>query len=231
MFSIVTEYPIAYQSNDHTHPWGTKRDNFTNKKFINEISEHFGGKFNFLDLGCSGGQFVVDMMSANGGGASIGLEGSDYSVKHKRANWPKYHNKNLFTCDITKPFDVQNDGESVKFDLITAWEVLEHIPKSDLDAMFQNIYNHLSEDGIFACSVSFHSDKPNGVELHVTREKPPFWEEVFKRNGFVMVGDGEFGKGGSIDGTKYAHHYLFKYRLRGKTHGKCFWTTLKKSKV
>ena len=49
----------------------------------------------FLDLGCSGGQLVIDYIDR--GHLGIGLEGSNYSVINKRANWPKYHNKNLFT--------------------------------------------------------------------------------------------------------------------------------------
>ena len=81
---VITDYPVAYESKDHTEPWGTKGDNNTSLPYIEEIEKHFGGKkINFLDIGCSGGQLVVDLH--NRGHKSIGIEGSDYSAKAGRA--------------------------------------------------------------------------------------------------------------------------------------------------
>lgn len=225
MITLITNHPIAYESPDHLYPWGTKQDNSTNSNFVEEINNYFNqGPFNFLDLGCSGGQLVIDMKNLHPNNIAVGLEGSDYSVKHKRANWPKYHNQNLFTCDITEPFHVKKDNNNIKFDLITAWEVLEHIAPEQLDGLFQNIYNNLSENGIFAGSINMGSDKPDGVELHLTRERPPFWEEVFNRNNLEMVGNGKYDP----VNEQYAHHYQFKYRVRGRDNGCSFWTTLRK---
>jgi len=51
-----------------------------------------------LDMGCSGGGFVRNCL--DDGCLAIGLEGSDYSKRHRRAEWrviPEY----LFTCDVT----------------------------------------------------------------------------------------------------------------------------------
>ena len=225
MITLVTNHPVAYESPDHLYPWGTKQDNSTNPNFVEEINNYFNkDAFNFLDLGCSGGQLVIDMKNLHPNNVAVGLEGSDYSVKHKRANWSEYHNQNLFTCDITEPFHIKNNGDNIKFDLITAWEVLEHIAPEQLDGLFQNIYNNLSENGIFAGSIHMGSDKPDGVELHLTRERPPFWEKVFDRNNLEMVGEGEYGS----PRGQYAHHYLFEHRVRGRENGDSFWTTLKK---
>ena len=110
---LITEFPIAYDSPDHLIPHGTKNDNYTNEDFINEVHEYFKlnhelDKIKFMDLGCSGGQLAVDFHER--GNISIGLEGSDYSLKHERANWPKYYEKVLFTCDITKPYKIVNDN-------------------------------------------------------------------------------------------------------------------------
>src|SRR5665213_486259 len=78
-----------------------------------------------LDLGCSGGAAVRSILEA--GGFAIGIDGSDYSQKSRRAEWatiPDY----LFTADATAPFAVKNcSPESIKFNVITAWEFFEHI--------------------------------------------------------------------------------------------------------
>tara|TARA_Y100000592_G_scaffold79104_1_gene124620 strand:- start:272 stop:967 length:696 start_codon:yes stop_codon:yes gene_type:complete len=230
MIRIETDKPVAFDSPDHIDPWGTARDNTTNINFVNELYEYFEQKpFSFLDLGCSGGQLVVDILNLNPNeNISIGLEGSDYSAIRKRDNWSTHYNKNLFTCDITEPFKILNDDKLMKFDIISSWEVMEHLPSDKLDNVFQNIYNHLSDDGIYACSINVGSDRPNGVELHLTREKPPFWEEVFDRNGFKMVGGGgNWGEG--VGDKKYSHHYMFEYRARGNSKNGCsFWTTIVK---
>jgi SAM-dependent methyltransferase len=166
MIKINTEHPIAYESPDHIMPWGTMRDNSTNEEFIAQ-TEHFffPNTFNVLDIGCSGGQLIIDYH--NRGHLAVGVEGSDYSVKHQRANWPEYHNKNLFTADATKPFSfILDDKDPIKFDLITAWELIEHIHPNDLNALFKNVYNNLKHDGIFVASISTKPDVIDGVVLH-----------------------------------------------------------------
>ena len=174
--TLQTNHPIAFNSPDHLMPWGTRRDNHTNPKFIEEIHQYFKLKhevdnFNFLDLGCSGGQLVVDLH--NNGNIAVGLEGSDYSVKHQRANWPEYHNKILFTCDVTKPYTIYNNSEKVEFDMITAWEVVEHIHPDDLSAFFLQISNNLKFGGVFLASISTKEDVIQGYKLHQT-----VWDEI-----------------------------------------------------
>ena len=166
MIKFITEHPIAYESPDHILPWGTMRDNSTNPGFIIEAENMFNGKqFTTLDIGCSGGQLTIDFAAK--GHIAVGIEGSDYSIKHQRANWPEYHNKNLFTADATKPFKFEwITGDTVKFDLITAWELIEHIHPNDLNALFKNIAANLSDNGIFVGSISQKEDVIDGVVLH-----------------------------------------------------------------
>jgi len=165
VIKIVTEHPIAYESPDHIMPHGTARDNSTNPGFIIEAENMFKGEpFRTLDIGCSGGQLTIDFAAK--GHLAVGVEGSDYSVKHQRANWPEYHNRLLFTADATKPFSVTFANEPIKFDLITAWELIEHIHPNDLNALFKNIAANLSDNGIFVASISQNHDVINGVVLH-----------------------------------------------------------------
>lgn len=159
---IITNNPIAVDSLDHLYPWGTRYDNHTNIEFIKEIENHFDNKkISFLDIGCAGGQFAVDFH--NRGHVSVGIEGSDYSAKAGRANWPEFHNRLLFTCDAAKPYTIVDDTDnSIKFDCISSWEVIEHIEYSELNQFFINITNHMHENSIFVGSIALVDDLHDG---------------------------------------------------------------------
>lgn len=183
--SRETDYPVAFKSPDHIAPKGTAVNNSTNKKFIlhmdAKLHREFSGNtsFRMMDLGCSGGQSVADFMKLRWQG--VGLEGSDFSLKHRRANWATLANTNLFTCDITKPYHVKIDGQPARFHLITAWEVMEHIAEPDLDQVFRNVVDHLEVGGYFIASTTETSDIHEGLELHQTRWPNAEWRAYVAR--------------------------------------------------
>ena len=183
--SLETKYPVAFESPDHLMPWGTSRDNNTNKKFVTMLTWRLQRDFpdtprRFLDLGCSGGQLVKDFCDL--GWVGIGLEGSDFSLKHRRANWATMAGKNLFTCDITKPFHLKCAAAPTRFHLITMWEVLEHIHERDLPQVFGNIIHHLEPGGYFIASTSSTPDIHDGVDLHQTRWPNSQWRAMIAKN-------------------------------------------------
>ncbi|MCX6902774.1 MAG: class I SAM-dependent methyltransferase [Verrucomicrobia bacterium] len=183
--SRVTQHPVAFESPDHIAPKGTSVNNSTNKKFVLHMDAKLHGEFaegtlHVMDLGCSGGQMVIDFIKL--GWLGVGLEGSDFSLKHRRANWAHYANTNLFTSDITKPFQVKPNGQPVKFHLITSWEVMEHIAEPDLAQVFGNIVNHLEEGGYYIASTTETSDINEGLELHQTRWPNEQWRAYLKKN-------------------------------------------------
>ena len=178
--NVVTDHRVAFTSPDHVAPLGTKYDNSTNGKFVLYMSQLIRKQiqapmFGFMDLGCSGGQLVADFRTL--GWLAVGLEGSDYSLKQKRANWAHLANKNLFTCDVTKPFEVEYDGKPARFHLITMWEVLEHIRMEDLPQLFENIQKHLADGGYFIASTASGSSVVDGIELHQTQWKTDEWHK------------------------------------------------------
>lgn len=182
MISVITLARVALDSLDHTEPLGTKHDNHTSLALIKEIEARYEfKKINYLDIGCAGGQFVADMYHR--GHNAVGIEGSDYSLVHQRACWPELGNIRLFTCDATKRFEIMDDQTPMLFDLITAWEVLEHIKIDDMKIFFSNINRHLKPNGIFIGSVSCHGNDPH----HVTVLPKDIWHSTILPQHFGQI--------------------------------------------
>jgi hypothetical protein len=162
--TVETDHPIAVDSFDHTNPLGTARDNSINYSFNRKLFELIrAAEVRALDLGCAGGGFVRSILEA--GGFSIGLEGSDYSLKNKRAEWatiPDY----LFTCDLSKPFKITNcSPDPVKFNLFTAWEFFEHLAEDQIPAVVTRLVDHADEGALLIGSISRHPE-PHHVTIH-----------------------------------------------------------------
>lgn len=176
MIKIITQHPVAVDSNDHLFPLGTINDNTTSEVFISEVEKYFGlKKIAIADLGCAGGQLIVDFH--NRGHLAVGLEGSDINKKTGRANWKDFVEVVLFTCDITKEWKVEKDGEQIKFDCITAWEVVEHIAPADMQNFLKYISDNLKDDGVLMASVNITQcyHPLNGAKMHGTVAPKEVW--------------------------------------------------------
>jgi SAM-dependent methyltransferase len=185
--SVRTERPVAKDSLDHLEPKGTAQDNSRNRRFNWKLYELYRGldrPLRILDLGCAGGGFVRDCLYD--GRLAVGIEGSDYSAGLGRAEWLLLGGRFLFTADITHPFEVRADdpasGAPLAFDVISLWEVLEHIAEPDLPAVFANIRRHLAPGGLVIASIS---DEP--LPHHRTRQGLAWWSECFQRERLTPV--------------------------------------------
>lgn len=190
-FSVDADKEIAYDSPDHLHPLGTAQNNSVNQRFnekIYTILLNYPRPHKILDLGCSGGGFVRSCI--DDGCIAVGVEGSDYSRILKRAEWKTIPDK-LFVCDITAPFQVKvdNGGEvsRMQFDIVTCWEVMEHIKESDLAMVAENVKKHLLPHGLWVMSVSKVDDFFEGVNLHQTVKPKKWWIEKFASLGLTHL--------------------------------------------
>lgn len=179
-----TEYPIATESEDHKNPHGVKLDNTRCPKFVQKCIQLWGLP-KLMDLGCAGGGLVNDFLEA--GFPAIGIEGSDYCLRNNHAEWSRIPS-HLFCADITKPFRMRTEilgGKFVdeKFQVITAFEVLEHIHAADLPAVFDNVKRHLAPTGLFVASIATF---PDG-HWHVTLEPKDWWTKTLRQNGLEEV--------------------------------------------
>ncbi len=184
---VKAEKEVAYTSPDHLMPWGTRRDNSTNRHFNNKLYSLYSDNkepLKILDMGCSGGGFVKNCL--DDGCLAVGLEGSDFSKRNRRAEWrtiPEF----LFTADITADFEVLAETEALprrlQFDAVTSWEVMEHIAEPDIAKVAANVKRHLVPSGIWIMSVSPKEEVINGVRLHQTVQQKDWWIKKFAELG------------------------------------------------
>ena len=190
---LLADSKIAFYSPDHLYPRGTLNDDTRCPSFVLKTQSYFQKKCNHLDLGCAGGGLVYDFNQM--GNFSLGIEGSDCSKLMSRANWKVLPN-HLRTADITKnyKFISKETGEKFLFDIITAWEVMEHIAEKDLFNMISNISRNLRKDGLFVCSISTFPDydPATGVQWHVTIQDKDWWLQKFCIHGFQECKDSPY---------------------------------------
>jgi SAM-dependent methyltransferase len=206
MIKINTNYPNAYGPDYDFPSQGASQNNHSNPVYLGEL-ERITNKTNFsyLDLGCAGGQSVVELH--NRGNVSCGIEGSNLdkmieeSKKRNKPeprfigdtyqpdtdvhdNWVNYKDICLFKSDITKPFELLNsDNKIQKFDVITAWDVLEHPKPEDIPDLITNIKKHLNDDGVFICLINLVSGSH-----HQCIKPEDWWLKIFDENGFENLG-------------------------------------------
>lgn len=187
---IITEFPIALASHDTTFPRGAKLDNTHCPNFLRRCSELFAAP-SLLDLGCAGGGLVEDFLEA--GLVAFGVDGSSLPKVMGREPWAKYPYC-FGTADITQPFQVVAQREeflaqAMEFDIVSAWEVLEHISESDLPFLVENIRRHMKPASIFCASICTVPDEDPGIGAvwHVTVKPREWWIATLQEFGFRMV--------------------------------------------
>jgi len=185
-FNLATDHPVALDSPDHIYPRCTKFDNSFNFNFNLAIEDMYKDRPSVLDFGCAGGAMVASLIHQKF--ISVGLEGSDYNLKRQAFEWAKIPD-NLFTCDIGYPFTLSANNEPYKFNVITMWEFLEHIPTDRLNQVLMNADNHLLSGGFIIGSISKFNSINENIEHHLTRKEPAWWYSLFGSNGFVRKDD------------------------------------------
>lgn len=187
VLELRTDYPIAMGSNDHIHPDSTSEGVSRPTLFVQNCISVLGKDILCLDLGVGAAGLVFEY--AMNSVLAVGIDGSDFCRENRVGYWPLL-NDNLFTCDITKPFSfVSRDGErQILFNVITMWEVLEHIAEIDLPTLLSNVCRHLDNSGYFIGSISMveYADG-EGNPYHVTIEPREWWQARFSENGLSIL--------------------------------------------
>jgi cyclopropane fatty-acyl-phospholipid synthase-like methyltransferase len=181
MIRFYTDHLHPLYSKDYTEPKGGAHDNSNSEEFVNCFKQK---SINYLDLGCAGAAIVESMF--NQGHNSFGIDGSDSQKKEGLNSWGRIPER-LFNADITESFHFvdEDTSERVKFDVISAWDVLEHLYEDRLPSFCDNLKNNLKPDGMFVCGVADFPDEG----YHVTLHNKDWWVDMFDKNGFVLESD------------------------------------------
>lgn len=188
MIYFKSENKLPLYSKDYTEPKGAAHDNNGSSYFTEAIEKTFKGEqIYYLDLGCAGGQLVKEMLEKKH--FAFGIEGSPIQKETKSNNWPIIPN-NLFVSDITEKFrfyTYDEDGQSTKilFDVISAWDVLEHIPEERLPGLIENLRKNLKPNGFFICGIADFADEG----YHVTLQSKEWWINLFEKLKMKLVED------------------------------------------
>lgn len=194
LLTITTDRPIALDSVDHLEPRGAlDQQGHEGIEFFTELKQVYPDIKTVLDLGAGSGWFVNNGVKC--GFDAHGVEGTD--KVDSEAPWLVFSDRRLFHADLRYPFYIfypdvyyrQGVGAAnfyVLFDLITAWDVMEHLSEDSIDTTMKNITRHLNRGGYLMGTIEF-SDKDN--EGYHTLCKPrEWWVSKFEEFGFKDLG-------------------------------------------
>ena len=164
------------------------------KKDLEKSTNWFSGWFSYLqkfvDLKKGEGRRVLEIGCSIGGTAHLLYDAgfdtyatdiSSFAISGAKKLAKQLKKKiNFYTFDVEKNIPI--DG---KFDLIIAFEVIEHL-RSPMEAIIR-MKNKLKKNGILICST------PNAVydmsqdPTHINVKSDGEWEKIFRRAGFSKI--------------------------------------------
>jgi SAM-dependent methyltransferase len=108
--------------------------------------ENIQPNFKVLDLGCTNGALISYMKSQR----DAQYFGVDFDKKSTQVAKEYFKLENIYNMDFYKFFEFCREN-NIKFDLIMAFEIIEHVP--DTKKFILDINNSLTENGVFVGSV------------------------------------------------------------------------------
>jgi|CXWL01.1.fsa_nt_gi SAM-dependent methyltransferase len=135
-----------------------------------------------IDVGCGAG-FVVELLKCGlFNKESVGVDVSPRMVEetNSRVSIGSAH----LIADGRAPFP---DGQ---FDLVTCFDVLEHLDEADIPAFRDELFRLTGDGGTLLCNISLRPAAivdHNGENLHRTIRSHGWWDQLFAFDEFTFV--------------------------------------------
>jgi cyclopropane fatty-acyl-phospholipid synthase-like methyltransferase len=102
-----------------------------------------------------------------------------------------------------------SEEQKITFDVVTSWEVLEHIKEEGLAALASNVHAHLLPGGLWIMSVANEEDVHGGLRLHQTVKPRGWWRDKFISLGFQPL---------EAHRSYFARQFVRGVRIDNETH-------------
>src|SRR5215211_2438902 len=168
---------------------------------VRRILKTLNGNESILDLGCGNGEFARELAKRGHRGPYMGVDFSLPLLRDAEAQ-PEGFSARFMQADLTQLSTNQSVMERGKWDVVTAFAVLHHIPSHEMRLdMLRTIRELLSDDGKF-----IHSNWQflNSEKL-MARIKP--WDTAAISASDVDAGDYLLDWRSGGDGLRYVHQY------------------------
>ena len=166
---VVDGALVAEWSPDHQHPHGAVEDiHYLPHLLLAKAAVNACAPLSWCDLGTGVGSLPL-AVARLGIDDVLAIDGTDAALRAGLVRLPS----NYFIADLTKPIHVSVvDGLPAHFDLVSALELLEHIPDDGLTDLFRNIRK--LEPRFLLFTIGLQPDPP----YHVNLKRMSEWIEL-----------------------------------------------------
>tara|TARA_B100000768_G_C11275049_1_gene375494 strand:+ start:1419 stop:2252 length:834 start_codon:yes stop_codon:yes gene_type:complete len=177
--NTYNDYPDDFETtnNNVQHSFWVRSRNRLFSWFVKKECKRFD-KVNYLDIGCATGDFIKHIKKDN----KLTITGSEVYM-----GGLLLASKNLPEIDFIQ-FDVTEGVLGKQFNVITAFDVLEHIDNDEIS--MDHIAKMLTDDGVFILSVPQHMflwSKLDEIVFHKRRYSRTEMLRKLRKNGLEPV--------------------------------------------
>jgi|GEM_PF-3135849 len=136
-YYVDGDTPMATWSLDHQKPHGSVREQYYFLHYLlAKAMQELCSPRSWIDLGCGVGSLSLQVARL-GIDDVLAVEGSDIPLK---SGLVRFCHANYIVADVTMPLQIRRaGGERATFDVVSAMELLEHIPDERHGMLFDNI--------------------------------------------------------------------------------------------
>ena len=141
------------------------------------LAESIIGPFRLLDIGCGPGSSIE--IARSYGIDAFGVDISSALTKY----WETNEINAYVACADNLPFD------DFSFDIITAWDVMEHIPKEGIPSCLMEMKRVAKNNSLISLIICLEEErhKHDGIQCHMTIESEDTWLRTFRACGLMVM--------------------------------------------